>query len=219
MKITNFLITAFFITLTSSCDEIWGNVISTYGTGDLMTETRSLPYFDKIQARMGADINIIESDSSYIEIEAQQNILDIMETEVKNGTLFIHFGRYNIQTSKTICINIHTKNVDKFEFFGAGNVVSDLSIADISVSGSGNIKCQGQGHAAKVRINGAGTIDLFDMPVNVADINISGSGTVKVNASQELAISISGLGTVFYLGYPEISRNISGIGNIISQND
>lgn len=216
-KLTSLLLSILMLTL-ASCGDIFGDVTRIYGTGNTMAETRNLAPFHSIESRMGADINIIQSDFSYIEIEAQANILDVMKTEVKNDKLIIHFGKYNVQTSKSIRINIYSPQADAFELYGAGRIVSEFPLSYINISGAGNVSCRGTGETTKIRINGAGTVDLFDMQVESADVRISGNGTVYVKASNKLDVRIAGAGNVYYLGLPEITKSISGIGNVISRN-
>lgn len=216
-KLFYFLASVFALTFVS-CGDIFGDVTRIYGTGNIMSETRNLESFHSIESRMGADINIIQSNTSYIEIEAQENLLDIMKTEVKNGKLIIHFGKYNVQTSKSIRINVYCRQAESFELYGAGRIVSEFPLSYINISGAGNVNCRGTGQNVNIRINGAGTVDLFDMQVENADVRISGNGTVYVKATNKLDVRISGAGNVYYLGLPEVTKTISGIGNVISRN-
>ena len=113
---------------------------------------------------------------------------------------------------------MYCREAESFELYGAGRIVSEFPLSYINISGAGNVNCRGTGQNVNIRINGAGTVDLFDMQVENADIRISGNGTVYVKATNKLDVRISGAGNVYYLGLPEVTKTISGIGNVISRN-
>jgi hypothetical protein len=168
--------------------------------------------------QIGADVNIIESDSSYMRISIQENLLNYLETKVIGSTLYIDFGGNSVLTSLPTVIDIYTPYVRKFTLAGAGRIKSDLPLEEINISGAGSLYCKGNGTNVNISITGQCDMDLYDMPVENATIRIAGSGNVKLYAEKKINATISGVGYVYYKGSPAIDKNISGIGNVIDRN-
>ncbi len=211
------LFTAFTLTTLVSCGGLFNSDLIV-GEGELITETRNFTSFNKIKSEIGADINIIESEESKIEITVQENLLAYLSTKVSSGVLIITFNGDNVRTDKGIVIDVYTSAVEKFTLTGAGDVDSELPIGNILLTGAGNIKCKGSLTNLEAAITGAGNFDFYEMPVQNATIRITGTGDVKVMVSNSLNVTISGVGTVYYKGNPYLSTTISGIGNVIKSN-
>ncbi|MDX9770062.1 MAG: head GIN domain-containing protein [Tenuifilaceae bacterium] len=210
------LIAVFVLLALASCGDLYNNVV--VGKGELIVETRNLSDFCIIKSQIGANINIIDSDESKIEITIQENLLEHLSTTVGKGTLTITFDNTNVQTDKGIVIDIYTSTVDEFALTGAGDIYSELPISDILLTGAGTIKCVGEVSNLKATISGAGTFNFYDMPAQNATIRITGTGDVKVKAIETLDVTISGVGNVYYKGNPAVSTTITGVGNVVNSN-
>lgn len=211
------------------------------GDGPLVTESRSVVNFSGLDLRCSANI-IYKQDPVYkVEISAQQNILDVMITEVSNSKLVIRYKNdVRVKTHDQITIIVSSPDLRTIRISGSGNVTSttplnttslemdisgtgDINVTDLttglidaSISGSGNVKINsGTGTEEKLRISGSGNINLENVVATKATTTTSGSGETRVNASQNLEINISGSGSVYYKGTPVINTSISGSGKVI----
>ncbi len=203
--------------LLASC-EIASDINRLEGEGNVITEDRYVGDFSKVESKIAADIEVIESDESGIVISAQKNLIPFLETDVKSGTLEISFGDYSVQTDSLILIKVYTSTLNEFELTGVGNIDSQLPLNSIILTGVGNIVAHGATDNVYVRITGSGNVNLYDMPVETAELSITGVGNIKVYVSELLDISISGMGNVFYKGNPSIYTSITGIGEIVNDN-
>jgi hypothetical protein len=211
------------------------------GEGPVVTETRNPGNFSGI--RMGICGNVYYTQGNFykLEIKAQQNILDVIETPIINNDLVIRVrSNRSIRTNEDITINITTPAMSSLSLSGSGNInaIGTITSPDmwLSVSGSGDIHIPalvssyidagisgsgsivvfgGSATNEQLTISGSGSIDLLNVPVTTSSVKTSGSGTSKVNVSQNLDVNISGSGTVFYKGSPSIHSKISGSGVLV----
>ncbi|MFL5771756.1 MAG: head GIN domain-containing protein [Flavisolibacter sp.] len=211
------------------------------GDGPLVTETRSINNFSAIDLQCSANV-VYKQDAAYkVEITAQQNILDVMITEVSNNKLVIKYKNdVRVKSHDQITIVVSSPDMRPLRISGSGNITTlaplnsssmemnisgsgNIDVAEIttgmidaSISGSGNMKISaGTGSEEKLRISGSGNIDMQNVVVTKATTTTSGSGESRVNASQNLDVTISGSGSVYYKGTPIINTSISGSGKVI----
>jgi Putative auto-transporter adhesin, head GIN domain len=212
------------------------------GEGPMQTENRSIDNFNSVTANIDGNIYFTQSPNYKVEIKAQRNIIDIIETYKSGNGLIIKF-RNNLYAGRRtdIVINISAPSLESFHLngpgdayvtgnftaqqfntnvSGSGNLTADnLQIANTltaQVSGSGNIRgVTGFAKTTKITVSGSGNIDFTGLKADNVEARISGSGNTKVYAVQTLDASISGSGIVYYSGNPSISTRISGSGKVI----
>lgn len=214
------------------------------GEGPIVTEKRNPGNFSGIDSRISADVYYTPSASYGVEIQAQQNILNILETYTANGNLVIRFKNdVRVRSHDRITVNVSAPSLNNLRLSGSGNLTAAGSIAssdmDIDVSGSGSMTLQkltttgsihatlsgsgsitvAEGSATELRtkISGSGNIDLRNVPVQKATTNTTGSGDTWVNVRESLDVTITGSGSVYYKGSPIINTHISGSGKVLHQ--
>ena len=212
------------------------------GEGPLVTQTRTVGNFTGVSSEMSGKVNFTIAPDYKVEITAQQNILDVLNTNVVNGVLHIDFkNNVRVKQHEDLLINITAPYADYFRLSGSGNMnlqgditannlkvtlsgsgditVQNAVIADkidTDISGSGNISIAG-GSAVNedVDISGSGKVEMAGVDAQNAVTHTSGSGDVKLALSTNLDAHISGSGSVYYHGNPIISTHISGSGRVI----
>jgi hypothetical protein len=212
------------------------------GEGPVVTETRTVGNFTGISFETSGNVNFSVGSQYKVELQAQRNILDVLQTNIVNGVLHIDFkGDVRVKTHEDIIVNIIAPYADYFRLSGNGdmNIGGPYSAQNLSVmlSGSGNIyfqtaavtekidaKVSGSGNISildgsaineDLDITGSGNIELGGVVVQNATTHTSGSGDMKLSVSKKLDVNISGSGSVFYHGNPIISTHISGSGRVI----
>ena len=208
------------------------------GNHELATEIRHVTGFTEVHNSSEFDV-YIEQDSVFeIKIEAEENLLPYIDTDLHQNSLDIevkrgrdlkcHFpikvfvkGPYFTEISMSgsgniECDTLYNSNIS-FELSGSGNIraIAYSDDTDASISGSGNIELSGTSQSADYRISGSGKIKSYSMETGNCFCNISGSGDMYVFATNLLDVIISGNGTVHYLGNPQITTSITGSGSII----
>ncbi|WP_158085165.1 head GIN domain-containing protein [Niastella vici] len=221
----------------SSCRKITGK-------GPVVTESRQTASFNGLELKIDADVFFTQDSVYKVELQAQENVLDEIETTVINNNLQIRFRHSNtrIHSNDGISIYVSGPDVRSLTVDGSGYLEATAPVTPANlglyVNGSGNIRVNnatttqvdanidGSGHitvssgnanTANVRISGSGLLDVAGIMVKDADASISGSGNIKVFATQNLHASISGSGSIIYKGNPAVTTHINGSGTVTHQ--
>jgi hypothetical protein len=227
--------------LLLGCGNFGFNVIR--GSGTVKTETREASGFHAVTLAGLGDLAITQGDSEGLTIEAEDNLLPYITTEVNNGRLAIGIksGTSNISLAPTkpIKYNLQVKTLDSIGLSGAGNITTpsltgdkldlntsgagNMSLAKIqvkqlttSMSGAGNATLDGQADGQDVSLSGLGNYSAGNLQSKTASVTVSGAGSATVWVGQTLTVRISGAGAVSYYGSPQVQQTISGVGSVKS---
>lgn len=208
--------------LITSCDDDdnGNNCAST--TGPVVTETRTLSEFNSISFEGVGNILLTQGSPQSVLIETHQDILEIIETEVKNEELKIEMRRCIDGTADKIDFHITIPEIKTLNLDGVGNIIAqnnlNLDDLDIDLMGVGNIILKGATDNLNVNSSGVGNILAFDLVAKSCEVRLTGVGNVQVNVTDELDVTISGSGNVSYRGNPTISADITGAGSLNDAN-
>jgi hypothetical protein len=212
----------------------------TIGEGPSVTKTYSASGFTSIDAGIGGDVYYTQDSVYKVEIYAQANVQDLIETPVVGGELRLQFKKFSkIGRYERVVAYIHAPSITGLGVNGSGTLYASAPISSnnlaLKVNGSGNINIasyKGQSISANIsgsgrvavnggevissdlRISGSGDIDMLHMSAENVQVNTSGSGNTTVTANKTLDIKISGSGSVYYSGSPALYTNISGSGRV-----
>ncbi len=208
----------------------WGHT-TVVGSGHMGSVKRELAAFHQIAIDLPCKIELVQGASEGVAIEADDNLLPLIETVVKNGQLTIKAAKGTTLTGRAqIQITVNARDVDALSLAGsaqlqaarlqspklAGSIagsgritIKDLQSKDLSVSitGSGRFEAQGTAAAMDISIAGAGDVNTARLSTQDVSISIAGSGDATVWARKALSVSIVGSGNVQYYG--EASRGDS----------
>ena len=213
------------------------------GDGNVKKETRQVAGFTSLSSHGPMDVKIEYGNSNSIRVEADENLLPYIETNVENGKLLIQPKKnVNLRSRSKMVVYVSMTKIQKLQLSGSGNIggsgaftsdnetevmlsgsgnihLNSGSFKDLhfAISGSGNIVAKGSS-ADKVSANvsGSGNVDCSDIAADDVEVKISGSGNAKVNANKSLTANISGSGNVFYKGSAtNISTKVAGSGKAV----
>jgi len=220
----------------TSCEKVTGE-------GVLVSEIRTTAAFDGVESEISGNVIYTQGNDYKVELTAQQNILNVMETPVLSKKLVVRFkNNVRVKTHEQITIKVTAPSISSIGLSGSGNisVLSPLTGGDLTfrlsgsgdmilptvtcnyletnISGSGSISIAGgTATTENFKISGSGDVDARNVMAKTVSTNTSGSGTLRVAASEKLDVKISGSGSVYYWGTPIISTDISGSGRVIHQ--
>jgi len=225
---------------TLSCNAQWGKKIK--GNGKVVTIERSVGDYEAIAVAGWFDVNIIDGREGEISLKGEENLLEYIKTEVKNGKLTIKVKKgYNLQSSnwkEGILVTVPVESVNSVSLSGSGDIVGkdvlrsdefstvisgsgDISLtveADMLkavIAGSGDIKLSGKARDFNVTVSGSGDVQAFDLSADHVKANVSGSADIKVTANESIIARVSGSGDIMYKGDPEkVDSKASGSGDI-----
>jgi hypothetical protein len=187
------------------------------GSGNRKTEKRELKSFNAIDTSGAYDVNVTCQKPASFEIEADDNILPLIKTEVRDGVLFVSNDQ-EYHSSKSTALRITLPDLGSVSNHGAGEVkIVDANSSDLKLESSGASSIDAAGRARTVTISstGAGNIDTGKLQAERAKVDISGAANVDVYASDQLDVKVSGVGSVSYSGNPKVvNKNVSGIGSV-----
>jgi len=210
---------------------------SVSGEGELTYATRNTGSFTSIQLDLDASVYITDSLETSFMISAQENLMNVIETKLKDDKLIIYSDKY-IHNSKPVTIYISASRLTEISLNGSGSIISEntlkagnitlemsgsgmMKIAVVcdklnaSVSGSGKMEISGSSHEADIEISGSGIIDASRHATGNCNADISGSCKALVFSSGILKASVSGSGNILYRGAPaEVIPSVSGSGSI-----
>ena len=235
-----FTIIIILLAFTANVNAQWyGKKIK--GNGNVVTKTRNVSEYDQIAVAGSFDVKLVAGKEGKLTIKVEENLLEYLITEVKDGKLKIKWEKgVNINTTKELLVTVPFEDIDAVSLAGSGDVFSEDTIktdnlkvalagsGDVqliinatsissAISGSGDIKLKGSSENLKCAIAGSGDINGYELVSNNVEVSIAGSGDIKVNAKENLKARISGSGDVYYKGNPRQDVKVSGSGSVSSR--
>lgn len=216
-----FILGALLIALFSltSCEEIWEERI--HGNGRIISETRTLPSFERIQVNGDFEVEVDTGVESAVWINADENLMDFIVTHVSGDKLVIEErDDYRLKPSRTIHVRVTTPTLTSLELKGSGHLYCNGANSDeveLGVEGSGNLECfQIEAALVDCSVEGSGSITGSMTTENLTG-QVEGSGEIRLSGSatsSELRVIGSG-----YIRASQLNSNvcvayISGSGNI-----
>ena len=222
--------------LASPLDWISGNSIQ--GSGKLQKQTREVGSFHGVALNVPGTVELRIGNTDNVTIEADDNILPLIETAVENGTLRIRPAKRNANfRQSSLTIVIQARQVERISVGGSGSITAtglraeklrfdvggsgsidarelDSRAVAVAIGGSGNFKADGATEQLSVAIGGSGGVEAGKLAAGTVQASIGGSGTAVVWARQTLAASIGGSGDIEYYGDPQLSRSVHGSGSV-----
>ncbi len=213
------------------------------GSGNAVSETRDVSGFNEVSLEVPSTLYITQGDTESLTIEADDNVLELIETEVNGSRLTLGIKpTISLNLGSRIKFYLTVKDLNAIRINGSGRVEAEtLTTTDLilgisgsgayviiqltaarletNIDGSGKIIVAGTAPELDVHISGSGNFNCPDLAAQNAVVKIDGSGSVTLWPTDTLDIRISGSGTVRYYGSPTITQSISGSGSIKPQGD
>ncbi|NNT72269.1 DUF2807 domain-containing protein [Flavobacterium sp. IMCC34852] len=185
----------------SSCNHNinFGNSVT--GSGKVITEKRNTGNFDKVSVANGLDCEVILSDQLEVAVEADDNVIKGIKTEVKNGTLFIssEYSNYINVASKKITVRL--PKVVSLESTSGSSLISGNTLIsdDLTLKSSSGSSIEAKVEADKVTLETSSgseqTITGIALKVNTASSSGSHIDADELLANEVFAQSSSGSST------------------------
>jgi hypothetical protein len=205
-------------------------------------ESRQVSGFSRIISGEALNVHVKIDGTESLKISTRADIIKVIETVVKNGTLTIKF-KDNLKngegdTDGPIDIYVTAKSLSSivkegsgsiavdgvvtgsdvtFVVNGSGNIQSAVKSGNLhaTISGAGTIRLSGTAGEAKMTINGAGNIAGRDLKTKHASVIITGAGTANFAADKTVSAHITGSGGVVYSGNATVTDSkIVGSGGV-----
>ena len=209
--------TVFSVGLISVAGCNIGNFGGVEDSGDAKSEMRNVSDFKKIEAGGAVNLVIDAQKEFSVEIEADDNLLPLIKTEVSGDTLKITTEE-KVSPKTRISVKISMPELASLNVSGASKAdVANVKTDSLELEASGASKINVSGEAVKLKseANGASGIDAENLIVTDADVTASGASKTTVSATNDLKADASGASNIYYVGEPKnIAPKSSGASSV-----
>jgi hypothetical protein len=214
----------------------------TVSANTTFAQDRAVRNFDGVAINGSIKTIIQIGNQESLRFEGDQDAIDELITEVKNGVLTIRtknkWGEWNKKfRNSSITAYITAKRLNSLTMSGSGSidvqgVVSATELAatvsgsgvirastnvktlDVVISGSGNVTIKGKANDANITVGGSGNFRGTELHAETASTTVSGSGSIYIFANKKLNAVVSGSGSVNYTGNAQVQKTVSGSGGV-----
>jgi hypothetical protein len=108
------------------------------GSGNLQHETRVVPPFTGVSVSSGIRAEV-QIGLQHVDVEADDNVLPIIETVVEDGMLVVRFKQHGwLRTESAIVVHVSAPSITALEASGGSGIRADVASAeDLSIESSG----------------------------------------------------------------------------------
>ncbi len=222
---TGFLFILLFLLSQLAISCTFAGSFGVKGSGVKKTEAREVSNFTGLDISGGFEVVLKQGSTQSVVIEADDNLLRDIITEVRGGELNI-YTRNNVWPHTKMKAYITFVKLEDIDISGAVKVFADenLSFDRLGIEGSGaseinfsadvrNLKAdfsgasklilKGNVNTVFIECSGASKLYLADFNANEVQLDLSGASYAEVSAAEKLIVEASGASDVKYKGEPK----------------
>jgi len=189
-----------------------------HGSGNVISESRSVKDFTGIELSGSGKLIIEQSDVESLTITADDNLLPELTSEVRDSKLILSTKDFiNINPTGSVTYKLLVKKLNSIGVSGGAEIDAkglNTDSLDVRVSGAGDITITGTTDKQEISISGAGKYHADGFKSKSATVTISGIGSALLAVSDKLDVHVSGAGEVEYVGDPQVNEQVSGAGSV-----
>jgi hypothetical protein len=171
------------------------------GSGSVVLASRQVSDFTGVHLSTIGTVHVKIGKTVSLEIEAEENLIDYIETEVENGTLKISNRRkFNLKAKEPVNYFVTVKRLDTIVLSSSGDAVLpqiENKRFSIALSSSGDLKVKGLAvEHLDVNISSSGDAYIDMIGAESIDAALSSSGDLQFGGGEvhDLDLSISSSG-------------------------
>ena len=175
------------------------------GSGKITSQDRPVSDFDQVSLDGIGNLTIVQGDEESLVVEADDNLMEYIVTEVRGRTLHIGIKEsMELLPSQPIQYQLALKQ-----------------IISLTTSGLGRVSAESlNSNELKIELSGAGDVGLGNLRVESFALNMSGLGNVSIGSlnGERLAVDMSGAGNCQVNGGQVDNQtiDISGAGSYLA---
>ncbi|WP_203258530.1 head GIN domain-containing protein [Hyunsoonleella ulvae] len=233
------IVTSILSLLMLSCVNInWSTGVK--GNGNVVMETREVTEsFSKIKATEGLRVYLTQDNKEAITVEADENLQELILTEIKDGVLKIHC-KEQIGKASSKKINVNFKSITNLtstsgsSVYGTNTIASENLVLKSSsgssmrvkvnandltcdASSGSSLKVSGEAISLTAEASSGSNIKAGDLKAESSEVSASSGANLTVNTSKALIAKASSGGGVKYYGNPEMIDTDKSSGGSISK--
>ena len=207
--------------LLAACNDIsvtFGDVAdSVKGSGVSASETRVVANFTSIEASGVGKLNVRVGDSESLRITADNNLLPLIKSEVRDGVLILS-SKSGFKSKNEITYQVSAKTIQRLENSGTVSIdAKGFAGGELAVetSGVGTIALAGRVDSLNAGLSGVGSLEAEELVADRVKTSLSGVGSASVRAEKSINGNVSGIGSLTWKGAAtDVSTSVSGIGRV-----
>jgi len=200
------------------------------GNRNVITKNRVVKSdFNAVDVSRGMDVYLTVGKENSVSVEADENLHDLITTEVRNGTLYIS-AKENIYSAKAKKIFVSVPEIDKIKATSGSDFYSENTItgnnlevkatsgADIKImvnvkdleagaSSGSDIYLKGKAENLDVSATSGADIKAYELVAKNCIANATSGSDIMVNVTEKIDASASSGADVKYKGKPEIVQS------------
>jgi hypothetical protein len=209
------------------------------GNKNVVTQERKInDDFTSIKVSTGLDLYITQSNNVSLRVEADENLHDIIITEIKNGVLKV-YSEKNIWKAKSRKVYVTLKTLDGISATSGSDVYSQntLQVNDIAVSATSgadirisldansvkscatsgsDIELTGVSNQHTSSATSGASIDAYDLHSKNVNVKVSSGADINIYASESIDARATSGGDIDFKGSPVKINKKSNSGGSIS---
>ncbi len=206
------------------------------GNGVVATENRTVTEdFSEVSAQEGIDVFVTQGNDFSIEVEADENVLDLIGTDIRNGKLKIHAienigratkrvyvtlpevtGLYASSGADLVTRNVIRANRIALDASSGADIKASLVAEEVEADSSSgaDIRLEGEAEMLRADASSGSAIKAREFSVRVCYADASSGADIDVNVSQSLIADASSGADISYTGNPTVEKNKSYSGRV-----
>ncbi len=158
-----------------------------HGNGKVVKQERNISGFDKISVSTGIELILTQDNLEKVVVEVDENILEILKTEVEGGKLKIYLEE-GVSHTKTMKVYVTVKQLNSITASSGSEVktVNKINAENLTVSSSSGSEVTMEVNCSMVTADSSSGSELTVSGTSMAIKAESSSGS-ELNASQLVA--------------------------------
>jgi hypothetical protein len=234
--LARFTIAIILALLSSSCmmDVNFGSGVT--GNGEVVEESRDITGdFTAVTASEGLDVRITQAPDFKIRVEADENVIDLIGTDISEGKLKIHAIKNIGRATKKVYVSlpditsleansgadlvgeglIEAEKVRLSASSGGGlNVELVADQIDAETSSGADIRLGGRANLLYASASSGSDIKAVDLEAKVCRADASSGADIRVNVTEQLTADASSGADIGYSGNPKVDTQKSASGSV-----
>jgi len=210
----------------------------TSGSGDIKSENRTVANFAEISVGSSFDVEVKIGPVTEVRVEADDNVIKYIETEVSGSTLKIRLEDNHSISNSHLKVYITTPTLTAVRTSGSASVIvldvitskeklsfkanssSDIKVevdapeVEAETSSSATINLSGKTKTYYAEASSSSDIKSWDLLSENATAKASSSASIKLHASVSLDARASSSADIDYHGAATLTKSVSSSGSV-----
>ncbi len=234
--LARFTIAIILALLSASCkmDVNFGSGVT--GNGEVVEESRDVPEdFTAVTSSEGLDVYITQAPDFKIRVAADENVIDLIGTDIREGKLKIHAIKNIGRATKKIYVSMPDitsleansgadltgeglLEADKVRLSASSGGSLKVEIAadqiDAETSSGADIRMGGRANLLYASASSGSDIRAVDLEAKVCRADASSGADIRVNVTEQLTADASSGADIGYSGSPKVDTRKSASGSV-----